>query len=149
MTARLPAFLPVLLLCSPPPPLTALPSLPLPRRMKIGICEGSPRSIIPDHLGRADYHGASINQAARYMDAAAHGGMIALEASLALKVMVEWQSAGRTAVAEAGESGLTSVAAAAAEVAAGAAAAAAATAAAAGSSSFTIKRPPPSMSVVQ
>jgi hypothetical protein len=27
----------------------------------------------------ADYHGASVNQAARYMDAAAHGGMIALE----------------------------------------------------------------------
>ena len=45
----------------------------------MGICEGPPRSIIPDHLGRADYHGASINQAARYMDAAAHGGMIALE----------------------------------------------------------------------
>lgn len=73
------------------PLVNALP-LPLPlacvpyRRMKIGICEGMPRSIIPDHMGRADYHGASINQAARYMDAAAHGGMIAVEAVLAQKV---------------------------------------------------------------
>jgi hypothetical protein len=34
----------------------------------MGLCEGSPRSVIPDHMGRADYHGASINQAARFMD---------------------------------------------------------------------------------
>ena len=38
-------------------------------RLKMGVCEGSPASIMPDHLGRADYHGASINQAARFMDA--------------------------------------------------------------------------------
>ena len=38
-------------------------------RLKMGVCEGSPASIMPDHLGRADYHGASINQAARIMDA--------------------------------------------------------------------------------
>ena len=38
-------------------------------RLKMGICEGSPASIRPDHLGRADFHGASINQAARIMDA--------------------------------------------------------------------------------
>ncbi|GLI65643.1 hypothetical protein VaNZ11_009242 [Volvox africanus] len=60
-------------------------------RMKIGLCEGCPRSIIPDHIGRADYHGASINQAARYMDAAAHGGMVALEASLAVRIMAKWR----------------------------------------------------------
>lgn len=42
----------------------------------MGVCEGAPRTIMPDHLGRADYHGSSINQAARYMDAAAHGGMV-------------------------------------------------------------------------
>ena len=40
-----------------------------PARLKMGVCEGSPRSIFPDHNGRADYHGASINQAARFMDA--------------------------------------------------------------------------------
>ena len=34
-------------------------------RMKMGICTGRPTSIQPDHMGRADYHGASINQAAR------------------------------------------------------------------------------------
>ena len=37
----------------------------------MGICEGSPASIMPDHMGRADYHGTSINQAARIMDAGA------------------------------------------------------------------------------
>lgn len=40
----------------------------------MGVCEGSPRSILPDHMGRADYHGASINQAARFMDAGEGGG---------------------------------------------------------------------------
>ena len=35
----------------------------------MGVCEGNPRSVLPDHMGRADYHGASINQAARFMDA--------------------------------------------------------------------------------
>ena len=40
-------------------------------RLKMGICEGSPASIMPDHMGRADYHGTSINQAARIMDAGA------------------------------------------------------------------------------
>ena len=37
----------------------------------MGICEGIPSSIMPDHLGRADYHGTCINQAARFMDAGA------------------------------------------------------------------------------
>ena len=35
----------------------------------MGVSEGSPRSIHPDHMGRANYFGASINQAARFMDA--------------------------------------------------------------------------------
>lgn len=56
----------------------------------MGICEGFARSILPDHMGRADYHGASINQAARFMDAAAHGGQIACEEALALRVMSRW-----------------------------------------------------------
>jgi hypothetical protein len=34
-------------------------------RMKMGVCTGRPTSIQPDHMGRADYHGASVNQAAR------------------------------------------------------------------------------------
>lgn len=42
----------------------------------MGVCEGSPRSIIPDHMGRADFHGAAINTAARYMEVAAHGGQV-------------------------------------------------------------------------
>ena len=31
-------------------------------RLKMGICEGHPKSIQPDHVGRADYHGPSVNQ---------------------------------------------------------------------------------------
>ena len=42
----------------------------------MGVCEGAPRCVLPDHAGRADYHGASVNSAARFMDAAAHGGMV-------------------------------------------------------------------------
>uniref|UniRef100_A0A383VRV6 Guanylate cyclase domain-containing protein n=1 Tax=Tetradesmus obliquus TaxID=3088 RepID=A0A383VRV6_TETOB len=63
-------------------------------RLKMGVCEGVPRTIIPDHLGRADYHGSSINQAARYMDAGAHGGQIACEAELAAAVFAEWAHSG-------------------------------------------------------
>ena len=47
------------------------PSLLL-HRLKMGVSEGVPASIMPDHMGRADYHGASINQAARIMDAGDH-----------------------------------------------------------------------------
>jgi len=39
----------------------------------MGVCEGFPKSIIPDHLARADYHGARVNQSARYMDAGREG----------------------------------------------------------------------------
>ena len=35
-------------------------------RVKVGVCSGTPKTILPDHLGRADYHGATINQAARW-----------------------------------------------------------------------------------
>ena len=36
-------------------------------RMKMGLCSGRPEAIQPDHLGRADYHGATVNQAARWV----------------------------------------------------------------------------------
>ncbi len=40
------------------------------------------------HLAsRADYHGAFVNMAARFMDAAAHGGQVACVESLAVKVL--------------------------------------------------------------
>ncbi|GAX72947.1 hypothetical protein CEUSTIGMA_g402.t1 [Chlamydomonas eustigma] len=66
-------------------------------RLKMGVCEGVPSSISPDYVGRADYIGASVNQAARYMDAAAHGGQVACERSLAHKVFHTW-SQRRTSV---------------------------------------------------
>ena len=39
-----------------------------PPRLKMGLCEGVPGSIMPNHAGRADYNGACVNQAARFMD---------------------------------------------------------------------------------
>ncbi|GAX74578.1 hypothetical protein CEUSTIGMA_g2027.t1 [Chlamydomonas eustigma] len=56
-------------------------------RLKMGVCEGQPKTIIPDHLARADYHGASVNQSARYMDAGAHGGQVVCEEKLAVEVL--------------------------------------------------------------
>eukprot|EP00775_Hariotina_reticulata_P008470 gene8470-8653_t len=67
-------------------------------RMKMGVCQGSPRTIMPDHLGRADYHGASINQAARYMEVAAHGGQVVCDMALAAQVAkpaAVWAAAAR------------------------------------------------------
>ena len=35
----------------------------------MGVSEGVPGSITPNHAGRADYHGACVNLAARFCDA--------------------------------------------------------------------------------
>lgn len=35
----------------------------------MGVCEGFPRSLLPDFAGKADYLGDNVNQAARFMDA--------------------------------------------------------------------------------
>ena len=45
----------------------------------MGLCEGVPGSIAPDHLGRADYHGASVNLAARLMDAGVVWGITCMQ----------------------------------------------------------------------
>jgi len=62
-------------------------------RLKMGVCEGTPQKVMPDHLGRADYYGPSVNQAARYMDAAAHGGQVVADIGLMKGVVKEWQEA--------------------------------------------------------
>ena len=41
-------------------------------RLKMGVNEGSPVSIMPNHMGRADYYGTCINLAARLLDAGEH-----------------------------------------------------------------------------
>ena len=66
-------------------------------RLKMGLCEGIPKCILPDHVGRADYHGAFVNQAARYADAAAHGGQIVTDVALAGKILEVWQRASAAA----------------------------------------------------
>ena len=55
-------------------PITPSPA-PTCCRLKIGVCEGFPNSIMPDENGRADYHGASVNLAARFMSAGAVFGV--------------------------------------------------------------------------
>lgn len=75
-------------------------------RLKMGLCEGRPRAIIPDHLGRADYHGNSINAAARFCAAAAQGGQVVLEEALALKVLGEaWLPRTASHTSSSGEEG--------------------------------------------
>jgi hypothetical protein len=59
--------------------------------------EGVPRSILPDHEGRADYHGQSINMAARFMDKGARGGQIACTLELAQQAMAVWAAGGGSA----------------------------------------------------
>ena len=61
------------------------------RRLRMGVCEGVPRAIVPDHLGRADYYGECINSAARYMSGAAHGGQIVLQEKLGSRVVAGWK----------------------------------------------------------
>lgn len=48
-----------------------------------GLAEGVPRSMVPDQNGRADYFGASINQAVGTMQVAAHGGQVVCDEALA------------------------------------------------------------------
>ena len=31
----------------------------------MGVCEGVPRAVLPDHMGKADYLGVCVNTAAR------------------------------------------------------------------------------------
>eukprot|EP00878_Enallax_costatus_P024842 GHUV01026534.1.p1 GENE.GHUV01026534.1~~GHUV01026534.1.p1 ORF type:complete len:250 (+),score=36.52 GHUV01026534.1:253-1002(+) len=73
-------------------------------RFKMGLCEGQPKCILPDHMGRADYHGPFVNQAARYADAAAHGGQIATDLQLANKIITHWHSTTTTAATAANPS---------------------------------------------
>eukprot|EP00879_Flechtneria_rotunda_P009559 GHRR01010005.1.p1 GENE.GHRR01010005.1~~GHRR01010005.1.p1 ORF type:complete len:296 (+),score=143.38 GHRR01010005.1:829-1716(+) len=63
-------------------------------RFKMGICWGTPKCILPDFMGRADYHGPFVNQSARYADAAAHGGQVVADADLASTILQGWRSRG-------------------------------------------------------
>jgi len=63
-------------------------------RFSMGVAAGCPRSIAPDHLGRADYHGAAVNLAARMVQSAAAGGQVVCELALAEEVLRCWQARG-------------------------------------------------------
>jgi hypothetical protein len=74
-------------------------------RFKMGLCEGVPKTITPDHQGRADYHGAFVNQAARYADAAAHGGQVVTDVDLAVKVLQLWRLSSSSSLGFSGPGG--------------------------------------------
>eukprot|EP00775_Hariotina_reticulata_P004238 gene4238-4488_t len=61
-------------------------------RLKMGLCQGTPNCILPDFMGRADYHGPFVNQAARYADAAAHGGQVVADAETARSIFQHWNT---------------------------------------------------------
>ena len=45
-------------------------------RLKMGICAGRPLAIRPDHLGRAEYIGASVTLASQIMEAGQSGTVV-------------------------------------------------------------------------
>ncbi|WIA41730.1 hypothetical protein OEZ86_009073 [Tetradesmus obliquus] len=73
-------------------------------RLRMGLSEGQPTCVLPDHAGRANYYGASVNRAARYMDAAAHGGQTVTDLPLTRKLFMQWVSQDREAPAGLGSS---------------------------------------------
>ena len=44
-------------------------------RLKMGVCEGVPQLVQQDHLGRADYHGAIVNQVRASWFRSGHQGL--------------------------------------------------------------------------
>ncbi|WIA21067.1 hypothetical protein OEZ85_005388 [Tetradesmus obliquus] len=59
-------------------------------RLRMGLAEGPPHSVLPDHSGRANYAGPSVIRAARFMDAAAHGGQVVTNLELLRKLAIGW-----------------------------------------------------------
>jgi len=66
-------------------------------RLRMAVCEGRPRAVMPDFLGRADYFGNVVNLAARFMDASAHGGQVVVTQALARRVADWWRTHGSAA----------------------------------------------------
>eukprot|EP00878_Enallax_costatus_P033120 GHUV01036507.1.p1 GENE.GHUV01036507.1~~GHUV01036507.1.p1 ORF type:complete len:715 (+),score=212.45 GHUV01036507.1:3-2147(+) len=60
--------------------------------IKVGLAEGHPGCIFPDHMGRPDYYGNFVNLAARMMDSAAKGGQVVTSIELAEKIYSAWWS---------------------------------------------------------
>lgn len=88
-------------------PVTGTPVFRGPR-LRMGLAEGQPNSVLPDHTGRANYYGSSVNRAARYADVAAHGGQVVLDVELLHKVCSIWaaQDAGLAQACVGGADGL-------------------------------------------
>ncbi|KAF6263274.1 hypothetical protein COO60DRAFT_1671048 [Scenedesmus sp. NREL 46B-D3] len=59
-------------------------------RLRMGLAEGVPHSVAPDHWGRANYSGPSVVRAARFMDVAAHGGQVVTNLELVRKLAMGW-----------------------------------------------------------
>lgn len=70
-------------------PITGLPLFRGPR-LRMGFAVGQPNSVLPDHTGRANYYGHSVNRAARFMEAASHGGQIVTDVDTARQLFRVW-----------------------------------------------------------
>jgi hypothetical protein len=70
-------------------PITGLPVFRGPR-LRMGFAVGQPNSVLPDHTGRANYYGHAVNRAARFMEAAAHGGQIVTDVDTARQLFRVW-----------------------------------------------------------
>jgi len=72
-------------------PMTGLPLFRGPR-LRMGFAAGQPNSVLPDHTGRANYYGHSVNRAARFMEAAAHAGQIVTDVGTARQLFRQWHA---------------------------------------------------------
>jgi hypothetical protein len=70
-------------------PITGLPLFRGPR-LRMGFAVGQPNSVLPDHTGRANYYGHAVNRAARFMEAASHGGQIVTDVDTARQLFRMW-----------------------------------------------------------
>lgn len=72
-------------------PMTGLPLFRGPR-LRMGFAAGQPNSVLPDHTGRANYYGHSVNRAARFMEASAHAGQIVTDMDTARQLFRQWHA---------------------------------------------------------
>jgi hypothetical protein len=80
----------------PPPPPLPPPLPPVGLRLCMGAAQGHPQSILPDHLGRADYHAPFVNISARYCECVSLpggcAGQVVTDAETALQALRDWSA---------------------------------------------------------
>lgn len=59
-------------------------------RLGMGVSEGIPGSVLPEHQGHANYTGGAVNRAARFADAAAQPGQVVCDVHFAKRCFEAW-----------------------------------------------------------